>query len=225
MMDDERDDETNTNTGTTRRHLLSAAGGFALATSGLFLPDGFGEAEARDGALGGTKGGRRGRDHRGRDKRRKHKDKRHRDTPRSGAGGLRNVALFVHNVRSTAVTVRQWKMIGIDEAIRWGTMTGWLTIDGKPASGPEHFLDFVTDLRGFALEISTGHVIEVGNPPLGFPWARVVAGGWSDHGWDPRGATLINQGFSEWATATASGFRVQRLNDTDTHKRFLLNLV
>src|SRR5262245_15528708 len=63
MMDEERDDrETTEAPGTTRRRLLSAAtGNFALATSGLFLPEWPEEMEAREGALGGATGGRLGK--------------------------------------------------------------------------------------------------------------------------------------------------------------------
>jgi hypothetical protein len=89
---------------TSRRRLLgAAAGGFALAASGLLLPDWLSEeAAARpDGAYGGQLGGRHGKDHRGRDKAKRRgrgdrKDKsRERDRP--GSGGFRNTALTVRN--------------------------------------------------------------------------------------------------------------------------------
>lgn len=83
-----------------RRGLLSkTVGGFVLTAGGLLLPEWLLEAEARDGALGGSKGGRRGKDHKGRHKKRKHgnkKDKGKDDAPR-GAGLFRSTALTVVN--------------------------------------------------------------------------------------------------------------------------------
>ena len=212
--------------GLGRRELVrAAAGGCALAASGLLLPEGWEEAGAAEGAYGGRLGGRHGKNRRGRDTRHDQRGKRKRDRHRPDGEDWLNVALYVHNLRQSAIAVRQWKAIGFDDIIRWGPVTEWLTIDGKPVSGPEHFIDFVTKLKGFAVEINTGHVIEVTNPLLGFPHMTVGVGGWSEHGWDPQGATLINKGFTEWETTTAPGFAVQRLNDTGAHKQFLVNLV
>lgn len=227
MMDERDDRETREHTGTTRRRLLGAAtGGFALAASGLFLPEWPEEAAAREGALGGAKGGRHGKNHRGRHKRRDHRHQKHRDAHRSKGGGWLNVALYIHNLRPTAVAVRQWKTTSVDDIIRWGPITDWLTIEGNSASGREHFIDFVSDLKGFAVEINTGNIIEVSNVLLSFyPTLTLGAGGWSETGWNPQGATLIDQGFSEWEIKSAPGFDVQRLNDTGTHKQFLVNLV
>lgn len=87
----------------SRRTLLgAAAGGFALAASGLFLPDWLPEAEAREGAYGGVLGGRHGKNRRGRDqrKRRTHgaKNKNNRnDGKRDNLKGWRNTALTVEN--------------------------------------------------------------------------------------------------------------------------------
>jgi hypothetical protein len=63
-MEDERDDrEMTASPGTSRRRLLRAAtGGFALAASGLLLPEGLEDVEAREGTLGGAKGGRHDKD-------------------------------------------------------------------------------------------------------------------------------------------------------------------
>lgn len=78
----------------TRRSLLrAAAGSFALAASGLFLPEWGEEADAR-GALDGGKGGRRGKDHKGRHRKRTHGDKKNK-------GRLKDHGPF----RATAITV------------------------------------------------------------------------------------------------------------------------
>jgi hypothetical protein len=219
------DNQRGSDCAVSRRRWMTAAGGFVLAASGLFLPEVGGEAGAREGVLGSATGGRHRNNDRGGHKHRKHRHKKHRDEHRSTGGGWRNVALYIHNLRPTAVAVRQWKTIGFDDIIRWGPMTEWLTIDGKPESGPEHFIDFASDLKGFAVELNTGHIIEVTNALLSIlPKLTLGVGGWSEHGWDPQGATLINQGFFEWEIARAPGFGVQRLNDTDTHKQFLVDL-
>lgn len=69
--------------GHSRRRLLAwAAGGMAVAASGLFLPPWLQEAGAREGALGGTRGGRRGKNQRGRHHKRTHGSKK--DKPRGG---------------------------------------------------------------------------------------------------------------------------------------------
>ena len=87
---------------TSRRGLLGAAGGFAVAASGLLLPDWLvEETAAREGAYGGQLGGRRGKDHRGGDKakRRGHGGKKNKNSRgnRPGSGGFRNMALTVRN--------------------------------------------------------------------------------------------------------------------------------
>jgi hypothetical protein len=85
----------------SRRALLGeAAGGFALAASGLFLPTRLEEAEARDGAYDGVLGGRHGKNRRGRDqrKRRTHGEKKDKNNgKRDNLKGWRNTALTVEN--------------------------------------------------------------------------------------------------------------------------------
>ena len=69
--------------GRSRRALLSgAARGLAVAASGLCLPGWLAETDARESALGGAMGGRRGRNRRGRHRRRTHGNNK--DKPRGG---------------------------------------------------------------------------------------------------------------------------------------------
>lgn len=83
----------------SRRALLGgAAGGFALAASGLFLPATGEDAAARTGKHGGALGGRRGKNQRGRHRRRTHGDKK-KDAQRNEARGSK--AIF----RNTALTL------------------------------------------------------------------------------------------------------------------------
>lgn len=92
ITEDEREDDeasalAEAGSGHHRRSLLrAAAGGLVLAASGLSLPDQLAETEAREGALDGAKGGRRGKNRRGRHRKRTNGDKRDKnrsqDTPR-----------------------------------------------------------------------------------------------------------------------------------------------
>lgn len=217
----------NTNEQQSRRALLrAAAGAFSLAASGLFLPAALEDVNAT-GVLDGKRGGRRRqrrREKRKADRRKRQRARQNGKAPK-GSIGLLNVAVYVHNLRAVDVAAREWQMIGIDEAIRWGPKTDWQTIARKPATGPEHFIDYVADVRGLAIALNTKETVEVGNPPIGFPWIAVRGGGWDSLGWDGTGPTLINTGLAEWESASAPGFTVQRLNDNATHKRFLVNLV
>ncbi len=217
-----------TNEQQSRRALLRvAAGAFSLAASGLFLPASLEDVNAGSGALDGKRGGRRGKNHRGKKNsaRRNRRKARKHGQARKGTASLLNVAVYVHNLRATDIAAREWLVTGIDEAIRWGPKTDWQTIAKKPASGPEHFIDYVADVRGLAVALNTKHTIEVGNPPIGYPWIAVRGGEWNTLGWDGTGPTLINTGLAEWESASAPGFNVQRLSDSATHKRFLVNLV
>lgn len=223
--------------GVPRRRLLeAAAAGFALAASGLLLPTHVVEAaEAAQHPVRWVQSRKerhrthqhRHRHHHGHRHHPRNKNKHDRRDDAEPSGLLLGVALFLHNLRPTAVAVREWVFTtpGNTEIATWVLKTGWLTIDGKPPSGPEPFIDFVEDTLQLAVEINTGHIIWVGNPPLGFPWTTIGTGGWSTDGWNARGTTLIDQGFFEGETARAPGFVAQRLNDTDTHKRFLVNLI
>jgi hypothetical protein len=212
--------------GVHRRRLLeTAAGGFALAASGLLLPvQLLEEAEAR------TKPLRRVQDrteqrHRKRHHRNRHHH-RHRhhhgntsdsDRPPTGSIGLLNVALSIHNLRGTVVAGRVW-IAQAGEIIYWTPKGDWRTIAGNRT-------DFKEDTRRFTVEINTGHIIEVLNPIIFFPRITIGTGGWNTNGWNPRGTTLIDTGLAEGETAKAPGFEVQRLTDTATHKRFLVYLV
>lgn len=122
------DSQTRPIAGATRRRVLgAAASSFALAASGLFLPRQLQQADAREGALDGEKGGRRGNDNKGRHKKRTHGDKkennRNESRPPQGHGPFRTIALTVHQSRNAAV---QWtytfyyrQKTGLDEYGPW----------------------------------------------------------------------------------------------------------
>jgi len=94
------------NAGSRRLLLGAAAGGFALAANGLFLPERLEGVDAREGALGAARGGRRGKNHKGRHGHRHKKDRNTGSTdapqsggaaPQSGGGIFRSSALRIYN--------------------------------------------------------------------------------------------------------------------------------
>lgn len=211
----------------SRRALLGAAvGAFSLAASGLFLPASLADVAAKDGVLDGKRGGRRRQNRRGRDKakRRDRRQARKHSSGPQGPGQILDVLLYVHNRRGTSVSLRAWRMID-SEIIAWEPATETITLPAKPASGPDPFHDFVFDVTHLAVAIDAGHVIEVGNPWIGYPWAFLATGGWGQDGWNQNGQQVLRQGFTEGESATVGSFHVQRLSDSATHKRFQLNLV
>jgi hypothetical protein len=130
IREDER--EMRERTGLSRRGFMSAAaGGFALAGNELVLPDWLeAEAEAREGALGGELGGRRGEDRRGRDKaqrdrRRGRHDKKNdakdNDGPPPGGGLFRSAALTVRSFTDPLFTYTFFYRIktGLDDYGPW----------------------------------------------------------------------------------------------------------
>jgi hypothetical protein len=197
-----------------------------VAASGLFLPASLGDVAAQDGVLDGKRGGRRRKNQRGRDKakRRDRRKARKRTRGQKGSGQILSVLLYVHNRRSTSVSLRAWRMLD-SEIIGWEPATETIILPAKPASGPEPFHDFVFDVTHLAVTIDAGHVIEVGNPWLGYPWAWLATGGWGQDGWDEHGQQVFRQGFTEGESASVGGFNVQRLDDSATHKRLQLDLL
>jgi hypothetical protein len=91
----------------SRRQLLGGVTGtMALGASGLFLPEWLDEAQAREGALDGANGGRRGKNHRGRDRKRSHGDKKDMGRDKNnGRKGAPPGSSALPGSRSTAVTV------------------------------------------------------------------------------------------------------------------------
>ncbi len=197
----------------SRRELLRVgAGAFALAASGLLTPTGDDKAEARDNQ-----------------KRRRRRRRRNANQPATGdlpqrdPLQLRGVALYVHNLTSTEVAVREWVFLG--EPSTWKLKRDWQTIPGKPASGPEHFVDLVDEGLQVVAELNTGHIIWGGNRPIGFPWMTIGTGGWTADGWKPKGTTLLDRSFAEGDRFVAGNFMVERLNDSDDYKQFLIYLI
>jgi hypothetical protein len=108
--------------GLSRRGLLSAAvGGFALAASGLFLPETVEETLARKGAYSGKLGGRRKKDRRGRDKNRdrgEKKDKPNEDKPRGNIYALDRIKFNVEVAGSRPVKVDHYYLLSTHKGTR-----------------------------------------------------------------------------------------------------------
>lgn len=109
-----------------RRGLVrAAASGFVLAASGLLLPAALGETEAREGALGGDFGGRRGKNRRGRHKRKRRNHGNNKG--KSGGGGL---------FRATALTIRASVPAEINNLFTYSAVFYYRPKTGLDAYGP-----------------------------------------------------------------------------------------
>jgi hypothetical protein len=88
---------------------------------------------------------------------------------------LRGVSLSIHNLLSTPVAVREW--VNQFEPAGWKLAKDWQTIEGKPTTDPEHFVDLADGGIQVVAELNTGHIILGGNRPIGFPWLTIGKGG------------------------------------------------
>lgn len=112
--------------GLSRRNLVRAAtGGFVLAASGLLLPATVGEAEAREGALDGQLGGRRGPNQRGRGQRKRRDRGDDKNKNRDGSRGV---------FRTTALTVNTTVQAGLD--LTFSAVFYYRTKTGRDRYGP-----------------------------------------------------------------------------------------
>lgn len=208
-----------------RQFLGGAASRFALAASGLFLPDALeAEAEAREGAYGGKLGGRHGNDRRGRDRDNRNRRHRHdrdkrpdRDPPRGpidDEGALNIQFIFVNNNGAGS------DPIGVTcYSYAWGTNTV-VAEETKSVRG-ETAAPFTTAVKHASLYIDHDrHVVWAKNPFWGYPTIEInmAAGGTSTAG--PKGmevgATLSLQ-------RGAYKLDVQRLPDDSTYKIFTVS--
>ena len=228
--------------GVSRRGIVRvAAGAFTLAAGGLFLPEWLEEAEAREGAHDGELGGRHGNDHRGRDQRKprdhgKNKD-RHDPNPPPRGSILRDVAIYVHNLRNVPIQVQGWQghSTGPNPGGDWympedlpdhHSSWEWSTIAAKPATGREYFKDFVASEVRLAVQLGPAHVVIAYNDWASPGSAEILSGGWdAKHGWNPKGEVLARDDKMRVDDAIeARLIHVQRLHDTATHQQYLVNL-
>lgn len=217
---------------TSRRQLLQAAGGVTLGASGLVLPGWLDEIDAR----GKRKNRRR---HHG-----SKKDKKNdQETPRGGgaSNGNRNVAIFVHNYRSVPVTIQAWQFDHYDESQgsgpsaqrRYATPAGWesAVLPARKADGSHSRRDFycgrdrdVSEPRLLIVQIGTDRVVWCFNDPFWFPRGEIYTGSWSNEGWKPGGTLLGSNNFFVNESFSRDGIKITRLNDSQDHIQFSVDL-
>ena len=223
----------------SRRHLMGAASGLALAAMGLLLPGWLEETEARPGALDGAHGGRRGQDHRGRHKR-KDRDHGHRRDSRKGKPPGRDiftprgVAVVVHNYRSVPVEVQGWRFdhvesptpqvpISRDYYVVPGSWR-WSTIAARAADGSHSVQEYKTNVLKVGVQIGRDHSIRLENDPVFAPTATIYTGQWDGHG--PTGSVSLanSDGLGVHQSISANGIKITRVDDLDDYILFSVDL-
>jgi hypothetical protein len=206
-----------------RRALLgAAAGGCALATTGLLVPEWLvTEAEAADHPMRRIQK----RQAKQRDKRRHRLEHRRQqnqggdnngnNTPPGSNGATLDVALYVHTKKfPLEIAVWQSDADGKNGVMKWGYRT-------IPAGS---FQDFVgSDKRLMALMTRKGtspslsYRVQVWNPAAGYPHVKIAGPLSQDE------VVVVDQNLSVWETVYVDGYKLQRLNDTDNHKQFQID--
>jgi hypothetical protein len=217
----------------SRRHLMrAAAGGLALAASGLFLPDWLEEADARDGALDGAKGGRRGTNRRGRNEP-QHRDKNRTNakrqknksgTPR-GSTHIKWIKFYVYNDRpvttpNQSASVRGWANSHGDIGEPWDRLP-LVSVANSTYTGEFEMFEYEEG----AVVIDDRYYVEADNsflPPFP-PLIRLYYGGtMTNQGYE--GGTRVVEGYAlpedDQYETTIEGhrFTIKRLYDTNDYK-------
>lgn len=191
--------------GTNRRELIrTAADGLVLAAGGLLLPVRLAETEAREGALGGVEGERRG-------KRKKRKKK---DT-KSGDIFYTLPGMIVYNERAEPVQLRGLQRQ--NPLHNWYVPNGWdwAALPAK-ATGDPAVRTFAGTWADMVVQIGTDRVVEFYFDWPVAPDANLYSGGWEYNGWNPKGTKLgsavrmpINDSIS------TAGITATRITDFD----------
>lgn len=213
----------------SRRALIGAAGGFALSTSGLLVPDWLTEeAEADDLPV-------RRVQQRKEQKRRKrgHHRKRHRaeDKKRNNLKLFRDVAIYVYNGRYyDSVQVQGW--VGrssynnqMDPYYMPNKDWDWATLSAAGnAVGPTSRA-FIGDDDTVVVRIGADFVVSGWNHWVGWPEAEILTGGWDAHGWNPVGQSLaLGSKMEVNSTISARGITLKRYEDTERHIVFKVQI-
>lgn len=239
--------ETTRVTSTSRRRLLGAAtSSFALAASGLFLPQWLDNAEARDD----NKGDRRGKDNKRRNKQRHRGDKQddieeNESTPPQGHGPFRAAALTVVQspFRSLQYSYTFYYRVktGLDEYGPWiesSTVTPDRTDSFRYA--PDRYRIGVL-LRGHVEDgdLPQQAFIDIRNLSFGYPQGSASAGAGLNPTQNTLGSQVIGErGFAQpsdwfgdnspavgrwhWAVNREITLVLKRLHDSDNFIEFQL---
>lgn len=238
MTDFEQENrEATTTVETTRRRLLRAsAAGFALAASGVFLPQHLPDAVARKGAANGQLGGRRGTDHRGRDRRRTHGDKKEDrgntsdKPPGAGLQIAKDVQMTFHNDGPNPLSVVFWYDGNPLLNNQWHQDRGPINLTAEAAE------KYQSPTRSGGAWIDTGGFLQTFwvaafNPLLGSPEVSFRWGGEVQDGVGHRGGSVVEQASVSLNEGDEFTWRVQqrvatvrRERDSDDSKVFTVRL-
>jgi hypothetical protein len=210
--------------GLSRRALLGAAGGLALATNGLLLPDWLiEEAEADNHPV-------RRIQHRKEEKREKHlkelerrrnQQRREKGHDGRGQGFLKDIVLTVDNILDEFVPADLWSEFN-------GNWRADLA-GGMDANSQEKFPHGHRKYDHLAYVPFYRYLIELNNPIAGFPWVTLAWGGvMGRQGWGGGTTVVFKKGLEEFQVVgmTVEGYRfvVQRLPDDNNFKYFTLRI-
>jgi len=213
----------------SRRALIGVAGGFALATSGLLVPDWLiEEADAAD-QLPVRRVQQRKEQKR---HKRGHHRKRDRAAKKRGSGKVfRDVAIYVYNNRYyDSVQVQGW--VGrfeynnqMDPYYMPNKDWDWATLSsaGQPI-GPTSRA-YIGDDEFVAVRIGADRVVTGLNHWFTWPEAEILSGGWdAKTGWNPVGQSLAGKKLGVNDSISAGGIKVTRSEDTPGHIVFKVDL-
>lgn len=230
-QDDEEEHDLDERHAMSRRALLGAAGGFALATSGLFVPDWLSEeADAADQLPVRRVQQRKERKRR----KRGHDSRKRRRAAGKKRGNLklfRDVAIYVYNGRYyDSVQVQGW--VGrsaynnqMDPYYMPNKDWDWATLSNAGQSSGPTSRAFIGDDDTVVVRIGAGFVVSGWNHWVGWPEAEILTGGWDAHGWNPVGQSLALGGKMEVnSSISSSGIKVTRHDDTERHIIFKVDL-
>ena len=214
----------------SRRALIGAAGGFALVTSGLLVPDWLiEEAEANNLPV-------RHMQQRKEQKRRKRghdRRKRRRSVGKKrGRGIFRDVAIYVYNGRYyDSVQVQGWVLRfehnnQQDPYYMPNNDWNWATISAAGQSSGPTSRAFIGDDEFVAVRIGTDKVVTGTNHWFTWPEAEILSGGWdAKNGWNPVGQSLASESrMTVGSSISSSGIKVTRSEDTEGHIVFKVDL-
>ena len=215
----------------TRRYLIRAtAGGFALAASGLLLPEWLvEEAEATDNhpaqRILGRKDGQRVRRRHDRHHHQRRRPSERRKDHNLGDLFPTHAGILVYNWRSAPVRTRGLQR---DSPYHnWYVPNGW-DWGEIPAQDPQRGIstrEFPGDYDQLVVQIGTDRVVWFTFDWPVAPDADIYSGGWEYNGWNPVGERLAQNGSMEIKDSiSAPGIKATRINDTNRHVWLLVEL-